>query len=225
MRQVLFLFAFLFLISCQKTEITRVEEAAIEKIQELYNGEINSEAAVETFGGNKVRYAHLTVKNSEWLQKYISDSQDNAGNIAYVFYGNLDKRKQLYDEIRVTLHVDTIVQTHQFSVSQLEEIESLEPVLEKTNKYIKTGDYKSLFEQYSDEIEITEARIETIFENLKEEYGPLLELQPYGFRFGNSFEIGDYITIKETIAFEKRTGSIWVTYQRKSKDLVGLYLP
>jgi len=226
MKQILQIFIILFLISCNKITVSQTEINAVDKVLQFYGGEVNRSIGFKTVNGKKTDYFELKVSKSQLLNKNQTDLTEHAGNIAYLFYSNLQAEKSNYDEVRVIIDLENgESRNYVFPKTELDEIEKLYPEIEKTNNYINNAEYKSLANQFSKKIETNENDLNQLFKELHTKFGNIKQIQTQGFSFANDKEIGNYILIKEAVVLDGDSGAMFLSYDRKTKELVGIHFP
>lgn len=156
-------------------------------------------------------------------QKYLTE---HAGNIAYLFYSNLKNEKSDYDEIRVIIDLENgESRNYNFPIAEMKEIEVLSPEIEKTNSFINNEDYKSLANQFSKKIGTNENDLKNLFNQLHSSFGNIKQIQTQGFSFASDNEVGNYILVKEVVVLDKTPGTMYLSYDRKTKELLGINFP
>lgn len=223
MKQILQILALLMIISCNKLGVTKTEVNAVNKVLEFYGGEIIHSIGFEAKNGHKDDYFELKVSKSKLLNDNQKDLTEHAGNIAYLFYTNLQNEKANYDEIRVAIDLENEEsRTYKFPTSNLKEIEALYFEIEKTNSFIKSKDYRSLTAQINPKVQVKENDIKSLFEKIHSTYGNIKQIQFQGFEFAKDKEMGEYILVKEVIVLEKEIVNVYMPYNRKDKSLLGI---
>jgi len=214
------------LFSCGKVKVSDTEVKAVDKVLTFYGGQVDRLIGFNTGNDSKVNFFELKISESPLLNSDEKWLDEHAGNIAYLFYSNLNNEQSKYNEIRVSIDLTNgASHSYKFSESELKEIEELYPEIEKTNSYIQDADYFSLANQFSGKIAVNETEITDLFEKIKLEYGTIKGIQAQGFSFDNDEGYGDYIGIKEAIMLEEISATIFLVYSRETNELIGLHLP
>ena len=226
MKQIIQIIIIFFLLSCNKVGVSQIEKNAVNNVLQFYGGEINRAIGFKTSNGKKTDYFELKVNKSQLLQNDQKYLTEHAGNIAYLFYTNLKNEKSNYDEIRVSIELENgESRNYNFPVSQLKKIESLYPQIEKTNDFINNEDYKSLANQFSDKIGTNQNELSKIFDDLHSRFGNTKQIQFQGFSFEKDNEFGNYISIKEALVLDRNSGTMYLSYDPKTKKLMGINFP
>jgi len=215
------------LFSCGKTQVSEVEVKAVDQVLMFYGGKVERFIGVNSENGNKIDFFELKIKESNLLNSDINWLDEHAGNIAYLFYSNLNNEKTNYDEIRVTIEVGkNESHKYKFTGKELKEVETFYTEIQKTNNYIKNADYSSLVNQFNKKIEVNENEINKLFTKIKSEYGEIKNIQIQGFSFDRDEEFGNYVRFKVGVIQEKISATMVLSYSRgETKELVGLYFP
>lgn len=226
MKQFLPILILSILFSCNKVDISKIEINAVDKVLQFYSGEINRSIGFQTKNTKKLNYFELKVSKSHLLNKDLQHLGEHAGNIAYLFYSNLGNEQKNYDEIRVIIDLENgESRSYKFLNSELKEIENLYPTIEQTNNFINKSDYKSLANQMSKTVGTKEIEIKKLFENIHSKHGAPDQIQFQGFSFAKDSVVGNYIFVKEAIILTKNTGAMYLSYDRKTKELIGINFP
>lgn len=226
MKQIIQILIVFLLFSCTKVGVSQIEINAVDKVLQFYGGQVNRAIGFKTSNGKKTDYFKLKVNKSQLLQNDQKYLAEHAGNIAYLFYSNLKKEKSNYDEIRVSIELENgESRNYNFPLSQLKEIESLYPIIEKTNEFINNEDYKSLANQFSDKIGTNENELHKIFDDLHSRFGNTKQIQFQGFSFEKDNAFGNYISIKEALVLDRNSGAMYLSFDPKTKQLIGINFP
>lgn len=224
-KSLLYLLLFLS-FSCSKIGMSETQQQGIDKVLEFYGGICHRSLVSKNENGIKTSYFQLDISNSELLNKYSEDLEPHAGNIAYLFYSNLnDDEKKSYNEIRVIIILDDDKKVgYQFPVNELKEIEILKTKVNKINSYIQNQDFKSLTKEYSSKFKITESDFREKFNDLNARFGNVLRVQFQGFTFKTGKEMGDIIIFRELLVMDKDENVILMEliYERKTNELIGI---
>src|SRR5690554_9396 len=214
-------------ISCNKIGVSETEAKAIKKVLAFYGGRANYSIGFDTRNGSNVNFFELKINESPLLNNDREWITIHAGNIAYLFYSNLnEEKKSKYNQIRVSVDLTNgESRSYKFSESELKEIEELYPEIEKTSKYIKYGDYTSLMNQFSKKVDIEEKELEGFFGEIISKYGMITDIQMHGFTFFEEEGYGDCVEIVQFIALKEKSGPIILVYSRETNELIGLHLP
>lgn len=214
------------LFSCSKMGVSETEVKAVDKVLDFYSGKIERLKSFNLVNGKNTAYFELKISGSRLLNLDQKNLTEHAGNIAYLFYSNLKDEKSEYDAIKVTIELaNEETRNYAFPISELKEIEKLYPEVEKTNSSIKNADYKSLAAQTQDKntnVNENENDLKKLFEELHARFGSIKEIQHQGWSFQNDSRNGDYILIREAVLFDKTSGSMYLSYARKTKQLLDI---
>ena len=221
--QFLILLAF---ISCANG-ISENEVKAVDKVLAFYGGQVNRSVGFHIENNDKINFFELKLSESPLLNSEREWLTVHAGNVAYLFYSNLNDEKKLkYNQIRVSIDLKNgESRSYKFSDSELKEIEELYPEIEDANKYIKYADYASLVNQFNTKITVNETDISDLFERLKSEYGMITDIQMHGFTFFEEEGFGDCIEVTQVMTLKEKRGPIILVYSRETNELIGLHLP
>lgn len=226
MKQFLQILILAVLISCNKVEITKTEIGAVGKVLEFYGGQIDRSFGFQTKNVTKYKYFELKASKSQLLNNDLQHLTEHAGNIAYLFYSNLGREQSNYDEIRVTILLENgESRNYTFPAKDLKEIENLYPNIEQSNEFIRKGDYQSLAKQFSTKVGPNENDPRTLFEDIYAKHGNFKQLQIQGFGFAQDRIAGKYIYVKEALVVDKNIGAMYLSYDRETKELLGISLP
>src|SRR5690554_3578805 len=214
------------LFSCGKVKVSDTEVKAVDKVLTFYGGQVDRLIGFNTGNDSKVNFFELKISESPLLNSDEKWLDEHAGNIAYLFYSNLNNEQSKYNEIRVSIDLTNgASHSYKFSESELKEIEELYPEIEKTSKYIKYGDYTSLMNQFSKKVDIEEKELEGFFGEIISKYGMITDIQMHGFTFFEEEGYGDCVEIVQFIALKEKSGPIILVYSRETNELIGLHLP
>lgn len=216
-----------FLSSCSNVGISPDEKLAFDKISQFYGGVTNYSKGFENNNGSSKDYFEIKVEKSPLLNKDQINLTKHAGNIAYVFYSNLNKESQKkFNEIRVDISLNNgESRSYKFNIDDLKGVLSFLPALENVNYLIISKDYKKLSNLFSKEANVKEEAISGLFTKINEMLGEIKEIQYQGHEFSTDDKLGDCVTYKEVIVLEKQAIQMFVTFQMKTKKLTYLYIP
>ncbi|WP_299122464.1 hypothetical protein [uncultured Tenacibaculum sp.] len=200
MKQILSLLICTFLItSCankrkgeQKTgllsnfiSITDNEDAGVKEILDFYGGQCKYSigTSISTKNGKK-KYFELEISKSEVLEKNFNRIEMPASNIAYLFYRNLKKEKNNYDEIHSTIiFEDGTKKTFPYSVATLELVNNRMKLTNHTINLLTNKDYETLKSILNTELfEFDKNELITNIKKIELQLGEIKEFRPYGFR-------------------------------------------
>lgn len=223
MKQTLYIFALLFLFSCGKVGVSKTEVKAVDKVIEFYGGQVNRIIGFNMKNTKKINFFELKVSNSQLLNNDQKDLAGHAGNIAYLFYSNLKDEKPNYQEIKVSIDLQNgESRSYNFPVSDLKEIENLMPFVNKTNAFIRNKDYKGFAETFSSKFSADEKDLKSLFDELHTRFGEIKEIQFQGFSFAEDPKVGPYILVKEVLVLDKEAGRMYLNFDRRTKEILGL---
>lgn len=223
MKQTLHILALLLLFSCGKVGVSKTEVKAVDKVIEFYGGQVNRIIGFNMKNTKKIKYFELKISNSQLLNNDQKDLAGHAGNIAYLFYSNLKDEKPNYQEIKVSIDLQNgESRNYNFSVSDLKEIENLMPFVNKTNTFIRNKDYKGFAETFSAQFKADEKDLKGLFDELHSRFGEIKEIQFQGFSFAEDPKVGPYILVKEVLVLDKEAGRMYLNFDRRTKEILGL---
>ena len=223
MKQTLHILALLLLFSCGKVGVSKTEVKAVDKVIEFYGGQVNRIIGFNMKNTKKIKYFELKISNSQLLNNDQKDLAGHAGNIAYLFYSNLKDKKPNYQEIKVSIDLQNgESRNYNFSVSDLKEIENLMPFVNKTNTFIRNKDYKGFAETFSAQFKADEKDLKGLFDELHSRFGEIKEIQFQGFSFAEDPKVGPYILVKEVLVLDKEAGRMYLNFDRRTKEILGL---
>lgn len=223
MKQTLHIFALLLLFSCGKVGVSKTEVKAVDKVIEFYGGQVNRIIGFNMKNTKKINFFELKVSNSQLLNNDQKDLAGHAGNIAYLFYSNLKDEKPNYQEIKVSIDLQNgESRSYNFAVSDLKEIEDLMPFVNKTNAFIRNKDYKGFAETFSAKFSADEKDLKNLFDELHTRFGEIKEIQFQGFSFAEDPKVGPYILVKEVLVLDKEAGRMYLNFDRRTKEILGL---
>lgn len=222
MKQTLHILA-LLLFSCGKVGVSKTEVKAVDKVIEFYGGQVNRIIGFNMKNTKKITYFELKISKSQLLNNDQKDLAGHAGNIAYLFYSNLKDEKPNYQEIKVSIDLQNgESRNYNFSVSDLKEIENLMPFVNKTNTFIRNKDYKGFAETFSAKFSADEKDLKSLFDELHTRFGEIKEIQFQGFSFAEDPKVGPYILVKEVLVLDKEAGRMYLNFDRRTKEILGL---
>lgn len=223
MKQTLYIFALLLIFSCGKVGVSQTEVKAVDKVIEFYGGQVNRIIGFNIKNTKKIKFFELKVSNSQLLNNDQKDLAGHAGNIAYLFYSNLKDEKSNYQEIKVSIDLQNgESRSYNFAVSDLKEIENLMPFVNKTNAFIRNKDYKGFAETFSAKFSADEKDLKNLFDELHSRFGEIKEIQFQGFSFAEDPKVGSYILVKEVLVLDKEAGRMYLNFDRRTKEILGL---
>ena len=223
MKQTLHILALLLLFSCGKVGVSKTEVKAVDKVIEFYGGQVNRIIGFNMKNTKKINFFELKVSNSQLLNNDQKDLAGHAGNIAYLFYSNLKDEKPNYQEIKVSIDLQNgESRNYNFAVSDLKEIENLMPFINKTNTFIRNKDYKGFAETFSAQFKADEKDLKGLFDELHSRFGEIKEIQFQGFSFAEDPKVGPYILVKEVLVLDKEAGRMYLNFDRRTKEILGL---
>ncbi|RAR48998.1 hypothetical protein [Flavobacterium lacus] len=226
MKKFVFLIFLLSFFSCNKISESQVEVDAVQEVLNFYNGECKKSKGVSLVNGTKSNNYQLEISKSDLLNQDSKYLKFHSGNIAYLFYSNLNEEKANYDEIKVKINLSN-GESHDYSYSDKEliEIESLLRKLIKIEKFIKEKDFESLSSEFDESLNVERKNIEDLFVTLENQYGKASSFQFQGFEFADSNNFGQLIVVKEVLMFEKVNATILLIFNRKTKNLIAIEFP
>jgi hypothetical protein len=226
MKKFVFLLFLVSFFSCNKISESQIEVDAVQEVLNFYNGECKKSKGISLVNGKKLNNYQLEISNSELLNQDAKYLKFHSGNIAYLFYSNLNEEKSNYDEIKVKINLSN-GESHDYSYSDKEliEIESLNSKLIKIEKFIKEKDFESLSSEFDETVNVESKNIEDLFVALENQYGKASRLQFQGFEFADSNNFGQLIVVTEALMLEKVNATILLIFNRKTKNLIAIEFP
>lgn len=215
-----------FIFSCNKENISSSETKIVQKILQFYGGICEGSKGFESKNNKKIDYFEIDVSKSQLLNKDVVNLTKHAGNIAYLFYSNLmPEEKKNYNEIRVKIDLNSAEsRSYKYKISELEGVLSVQGSLEEINYLIISKDYKKLSSLFSSDMNVKENDLKELFDKIHANFGEIKEIQYQGHEFYTDDKFGDGVTFKQVIVMDQSI-QMFVTYQMKTKKLIGIYFP
>ena len=166
----------------------------------------------------------LELSKSELLNYDSKSIKFHAGNIAYIFYANVQVKD--YDCVKVKINLDS-GESYDFNytVKELAEFESYMPNFYEVTNLIKIKDYKKLHSEFDKSMGIDKQSLEKLFSNLENKFGKLNDIYSSGFESFKTEECGEVIEFKAVLVHEKMTGNMFLSFRKKNRKLVLLLIP
>lgn len=165
--------------------ITDNENAGVNEILEFYGGQCKYAIGVSasTKDGKK-KYFELEVSKSEVLENNADRVEMPASNIAYLFYRNLKKEKENYDEIHsVIIFKDGTKKTFKYATQTLELVHKRMNLVNHTVDLLTNKDYNSLKTILNTELfEFDKNEFMTNIQKIEPKLGTIKEFRPFGFK-------------------------------------------
>src|SRR5690554_715459 len=83
------------LFSCGKVKVSDTEVKAVDKVLTFYGGQVDRLIGFNTGNDSKVNFFELKISESPLLNSDEKWLDEHAGNIAYLFYSNLNNNSSL----------------------------------------------------------------------------------------------------------------------------------
>ncbi len=135
-------------IASNLISISDNEDKGIKEILRYYDGLCKYSIGFE---GN-VDYFHLNMSKCDFFKMFPDELENSAKNIAFLFFKNLKSERKKYNEIRVTITLDSGVK-HSFEIKS-NELSLVDLEMKKVNQlisFLKNDNYVKIEEMLSDE--------------------------------------------------------------------------
>ncbi len=210
--------------SCKKNaEVTETEFNAVQQVLNFYNGEVFRSKGFETKDGETKNYFGLELSKSKLIEENKTRVKSHAGNIAYLFYSNLEHEKSNYNQVRVKIILkDGTTSESSFSSNEIEEIENLIPKIEKVNKLIESKDYDTLTNSFDKSIPLAKSVIEKLFIGLENKYGAVKKSEFQGFYPKNTDDFGEVIKVYIAQVRQGAALSMILIFKKTNKELISI---
>jgi hypothetical protein len=168
--------------------ITDNENNGIQEIIKFYGGQCKyGLGVIISTNESKKKYFKLEITGGNVIDRYSSNSEMPASNIAYLFYRNLKDEKNNYDEIHtILIFNDGAKAINSYSKDTLEIVDRKMKVVNKVVDLLKSKNFEGIRQilnpdtahiHYSkDELISNLSKHDTLFNNIK-------VIVPWGFRF------------------------------------------
>jgi hypothetical protein len=197
----------LFVSSCAR--ITDNEDKGVKDILNFYGGYCRySIGFVASTSEGKQKYFELEMSKSEVVEKYSDVVEMPASNIAYLFYHDLEKEKNNYNEIRsVVILKDGSHSTFKYATKKLAIVEKKMSVVQKIVNVLKSRHYEDIKPFLQPDTNYIRYDKEELIANLAKldpQFGTIQEFRPLGFRFGQTEYGRDYLHISGALIRDKQ---------------------
>jgi len=211
------------LVSCKNVESTNTETNAVQQVLNFYGGECLKSEGVNSENGNNKTFFELEMRKSVLLDSEQTNKKLHSGNIAYLFYSNLEKEKSNYDEIKVKIVLDGgHIEEYSYQSKELDEIEKHKVTIDQVNTAISEKKYDELISFFDKTITINASDIRKLFENLEQQSGKMARIQFQGFEFKQTNNFGDVILMNEAVVFGETALSMNVILKRDNNKLIAI---
>lgn len=209
----------LVLLSCKNTvDITETEVNAVQEVLNYYNGKCLRSKGFDLKNGVNLKNFELEMSDSELLEHNADNLKFDSGNIAYLFYSNLNNEKSNYDEIKVKINLKNgNSQNYKYTSQELLEIENLQPQINKINELILSKNYEELALQFENSVKIDKESIAALFAKIEKQYGAIKKTQFQGFDFKEINNFGQITVIKQALVLDKINASMIMAFKRNGK--------
>jgi hypothetical protein len=209
-------------ISCKKNIlVTENEKNSVQKVVDFYNAECKSYKGFESENTNAKIYFELEISKSELLEENPERLSLHSGNIAYLFYSNLETEKDKYDEIRVKIiSKKREISEHKYSNSEIKEIENFVIKIDKISELIKTRNYEAIKNLFDKSVQIETIELEELFKNVENQFGILKQYQFQGFEFMETDNFGEIVKFNIIQIMKKANINLTLMFNRKEKNLL-----
>lgn len=222
--KVVILFVILITTSCTgNVAVTEKESKAIKEVLNFYNGKCHRSKGFETKNGETKNYFELEMKKSDLLEKNKKRAKSHAGNVAHLFYSNLEDEKSNYNQIRVkiTLNDDT-TSDYVFSDEQLKGVEKIIPKVQEVNAYIETDNIDALADTFNKSILLEKKVLAKLFVDLKDKYGIIKKSEFQGFTLRNTKQFGKITSVYIAQVREKAALSMILLFNSVNHELLSI---
>jgi len=211
-----------FLVSCKNNiAVTEKEVNSVQKVLNFYNGMCERHKGTETKDGETKTFFELEMSGSPLLENSVKNLDAHSGNIAYLFYSNLEEEKSNYNQVRVTIKLQNGSSAeYAYSDKEIEEIENLMPKVKNVSTLIKQKNHEALTKLFDPSVGLEEHSITEIFDNLESQYGIVKQSQFQGFEFGDTENFGQVVRVFNAQARERLALSFIYVFSRSSQQLI-----
>jgi hypothetical protein len=171
--------------ACKNSAISENEKKGVKEVMNLYGGKVKvskEDSASPT--GNK-NIVELQLSQSKFADNYADNPELPASGIAYAFYKKLGNEKQKYTHVKTQLVLNNGTrEEYEFSVNQLDLVNSKMKIAERITDLIKQKNYKAIIPMLDSSY--GEYNRDELIQNLEEtdsRLGKANELVIVGFRF------------------------------------------
>jgi hypothetical protein len=191
-------------------DITDNEDKGIKEIIAFYGGQCE-------YGIQKEVYTDKDNETNFWLKFSKSASVDSlekaadlpGSNIAYIFYKNLDKEKNDYNNIQSELLFDNgQSMKFSYSISQLEKVKTKIQLVDKVVALIKSQKFNEIKSYLKVDTTLFKYNKDQLISNLQQaepEFGNAKEFIPYGFKFSKADNGKEILHISGLIVRDKKS--------------------
>lgn len=203
--------------------ITNNEDSGVKKILDFYGGycEYAIGASASTDDGKK-KYFELRLSRSGVLEKQRANPELIASNAAYIFFTNLKKERDNYDEIHTVLNfADGKKGTFEFSTKQLQLVEKKMAVVNKIVAIIKERDFEALRPMLveSDLFPYDKNQLISSLKIVDPQFGSVTEgFRPFGFRINKTKFGAEIVHIAGAVIRDKQSNAFSVDLSLNGKD-------
>ncbi|SDY14901.1 hypothetical protein SAMN05444411_1401 [Lutibacter oricola] len=210
--------------SCKNNSIeTEKEIQSVQKVLDFYGGKCIKHKGFKTEKENSIKFYELEMLDSDFLDKNYEILKSLSGNIAYLFYSNLDNEKENYNQVRVTINSKNGTKSeYHYSETKLEQIERLIPNIENISNYILNKDYDSIYNLFDKSIELKIDDIKNIYTKIENDFGKLKKSQIRGFEFYDEKEFDHYLKVEIVQIRENKNLIMILIFNRNNSKLIGI---
>ncbi|MBC3538617.1 hypothetical protein ACFSC6_06275 [Rufibacter sediminis] len=202
--------------------ITDNENKGVEEVLDFYGGQCKYAvgASASTDEGKK-KYFELEVSQSEGIDKLADSPHLPGSNIPYLFFRNLGKEAENYDEIHTVLvYKDGQKSTYKYSTETLRLVTERMKVAEKIVWLIKEKDYDALMPMLNDSA-LFKYDKKALIASLKEADGKLGNvtepLRPFGFKVNQTKDGKEILHIYGAMIRDKQNNGFGLDLDLKGK--------
>jgi hypothetical protein len=204
--------------------ITNNEDKGIKEIIEFYGGqcEYGIEKKVHTDKDNETNF-WLKFSKSSSVDSLAKVAELPGSNIAYIFYKNLDKEKNNYNQIQSELIFgDGGTMKFSYTPNQLEKVQSKIQLVDKIVSLIKNKSFKDIKNYLIVDTALFNYDKDILISNLQKaepEFGNASDFIPYGFKFSSAENGQEILHISGLIKRDKKSNYFSVNLDpNSSKD-------
>jgi hypothetical protein len=221
-KKIIYLILISIFISCKKNIlVTENEKNSVQKVVDFYNAECKSYKGFESENTNAKIYFELEISKSELLEENPEKLKLHSGNIAYLFYSNLETEKDKYDEIRVKIiSKNGEISDYKYSNSEIKEILNFIYKIDKISELIKTENFEAIKNLFDKSVGIETIELEELFKNVENQAGVLKQYQFQGFEFMETDNFGEVVIFNIIQIMKEANVNMQLIFNRKEKNLL-----
>jgi len=222
--KILLLLFLINLFSCTKISTTPEDKKSVEEVQKFYGGYIETNKGIETHNTSSNNYFEIVIKDSKLIDKQPQRAISNAANIAYIIFQN--QNEESYDIIKTKIILpDGTIVSKSFSQSELIEVKSIYPELEKFNSFLINKNYKGIIDMFDIKFKPEDKIVYDALLSMDSNLGEIKRIQFQGFEFIDDSNLGHTILMREVAERNSTFPFINVAFDRKTKKLLNIEFP